>query len=224
MFSFVFMKVLESTPKRYDWGINFFSMGRVDAIKRRITDEYIQNGDTVLDIGCGTGTLAMMMARKGAVVKGIDISKPMLSVARERIDESGLRERVDLMESSIVGLAKHFKDESVDKIVSTLVFSELSSDERQYALAESRRILKKDGLLIIADEVRPESPLKRLLYLVVRWPVAILTYVFVQKILHSVKDLKEDVSRAGFRIVSNRRQFLGAFETIVAKRVNNAGR
>ena len=223
MFSFVFMKVLESTPKRYDWGINFFSMGRVDAIKRRITDEYIQNGDTVLDIGCGTGTLAMMMARKGAVVKGIDISKPMLSVAWERIDESGLRERVDLMESSIVGLAKHFKDESVDKIVSTLVFSELSSDERQYALAESRRILKKDGLLIIADEVRPESPLKRLLYLVVRWPVAILTYVFVQKILHSVKDLKEDVSRAGFRIVSNRRQFLGAFETIVAKRENNAG-
>ena len=223
MFSFVFMKVLESTPKRYDWGINFFSMGRVDAIKRRITDEYIQNGDTVLDIGCGTGTLAMMMARKGAVVKGIDISKPMLSVAWERIDESGLRERVDLMESSIVGLAKHFKDESIDKIVSTLVFSELSSDERQYALAESRRILKKDGLLIIADEVRPESPLKRLLYLVVRWPVAILTYVFVQKILHSVKDLKEDVSRAGFRIVSNRRQFLGAFETIVAKRENNAG-
>ena len=223
MFSFVFMKVLESAPKRYDWGINFFSMGRVDAIKRRITEEYIQNGDTVLDIGCGTGTLAMMMARKGAVVKGIDISKPMLSVARERLDESGLRERVDLMESSIVGLAKHFKDESVDKIVSTLVFSELSSDERQYALAESRRILKKDGLLIIADEVRPESPLKRLLYLVVRWPMAILTYVFVQKILHSVKDLKEDVSRAGFRIVSNRRQFLGAFETIVAKRVNNAG-
>jgi cyclopropane fatty-acyl-phospholipid synthase-like methyltransferase len=127
------------------------------------------------------------------------------------------------MESSIVGLAKHYKDESVDKIVSTLVFSELSSDERRYALAESRRILKKDGLLIIADEVRPESSLNRLLYFVVRWPVAILTYVFVQKIFHSVKDLKEDVSKAGFRIVSNRRQFLGAFETIVAKRVNNVG-
>jgi len=223
MFSFVFMKVLESTPKRYDRGINFFSMGRADAIKRRITDEYIQSGDTVLDIGCGTGTLAIMMARKGARVKGIDISKPMLSVARERIDQSGQRERIDLMEASIVGLAKHFKDESVDKIVSTLVFSELSSDERQYALAESRRILKKDGLLIIADEVRPESPIKRPLYFVVRWPVAVLTFVFVQKIFHSVKDLKEDVSRAGFRIVTNRKQFLDAFETIVAKRANDAG-
>ncbi len=223
MFSFVYMKVLESTPRRYDRGINFFSMGRVDAIKRRITDEYIQNGDAVLDIGCGTGTLAVMMAKKGARVRGIDIAKPMLAVAAEKIDEMGVRERVELMETSIVGLARHFKDESMDKIVSTLVFSELSSDERRYALAESSRILKKDGLLIIADEVRPESFAKRLLYFMVRWPVAIITFLFVQKFFRSVADLKEDINRAGFKIVSNQRQFLGAFETIVAKRVNHAG-
>lgn len=223
MFSFVFMKILESTPRRYDWGINFFSLGRIDAIKRRINDEYIQSGDTVLDIGCGTGTLAVMMAGKGARVRGIDISKPMLTVARERIAAGGLKESVELMETSIVGLAKYFKDESIDKIVSTLVFSELSSDERLYALAESRRILRKDGLLIIADEVRPASVPKRLLYFMVRWPVAVLTFVFVQKTLHSVKDLNEDIREAGFRIVSNQRQFLGAFETIVAKRVNDAG-
>ena len=222
MFSFVFMKILESTPKRYDWGINFFSMGRIDAIKRRITDEYIQSGDTVLDIGCGTGTLAIMMAKKGATVRGIDVSKPMLSVARERIDEMGVRERIDLMETSIVGLAKYFKDESIDKIVSTLVFSELSHDERLYALEESRRILTKNGLLIIADEVRPESALKQFLYFMVKWPVAVLTYLFVQQTFRSVKDLKEDISNAGFRIVSNQRQFLGAFETIVAKRAHNA--
>jgi ubiquinone/menaquinone biosynthesis C-methylase UbiE len=221
MFSFVFMKILESTPKRYDWGISFFSMGRIDSIKRRIVDEHIQSGDTVLDIGCGTGTLAIMMAKKGARVRGIDISKPMLSVARERINEMGLRENVELMETSIVGLARHFKDESVDKIVSTLVFSELSNDERLYALEESRRILKKDGLLIIADEVRPDSFMKRFLYFMIRWPVAIITFMFVQKIFSSVKDLNEDISKAGFSIVSNQKQFLGAFETIVAKRVNN---
>jgi len=223
MFSFVFMKVLESTPTRYDWGINFFSMGRIDAIKRRITDEYIQSGDTVLDIGCGTGTLAIMMAKKGARVRGIDISKPMLAVAGERIDETGVREHVELMETSIVGLARHFEDDSVDKIVSTLAFSELSSDERQYALEESRRILRKDGLLIIADEVRPESVLNRFLYFMVRWPVAVLTFLFVQTTLHSLKGLKEDISKAGFQVVSSQSQFLGAFETIVARRACNDG-
>lgn len=223
MFSFAFMKILESTPRRYDRGINFFSMGRVDAIKRRITDDYIQSGDAVLDIGCGTGTLAVMMAKKGARVRGIDIAKPMLAVANERINEMGLKESVELMETSIVGLARHFKDESMDKIVSTLVFSELSSDERRYALAQSSRILKKDGLLIIADEVRPESFVKRILYFMVRWPVAVITYLFVQKFFRSVTDLKEDINKAGFKIVSSQRQFLGAFETIVAKRVNHAG-
>lgn len=223
MFSFVFMKILESTPTRYDWGINFFSMGRADAIKRRIVDEYIQIGDTVLDIGCGTGTLAAMMAQKGARVRGIDMSRPMLSVARARMDATGLGERVELMESSIVGLARHFQDESVDKIVSTLVFSELSGDERRYALEESRRILKKDGLLIIADEVRPESVPERLLYFMVRWPVALVTFAVVQKTFHSVRGLKEEITGAGFRIVSSRRQFLGAFETIVARRDDHAG-
>jgi demethylmenaquinone methyltransferase/2-methoxy-6-polyprenyl-1,4-benzoquinol methylase len=217
------MKILESTPKRYDWGINFFSMGRVDAIKRKIVDDYIQSNDTVLDIGCGTGTLAIMIAEKGGMVRGIDISKPMLSVARDRINEKGLAKSVELIESSIVGLEKHFKDESVDKIVSTLVFSELSSDERIYALEESRRILRKDGLLIIADEVRPESFLNRILYFMVRWPIAIITFLFVQKIFNSVKNLKEDINNAGFRVVSGQSQFLGAFETIVAKRIDNAG-
>jgi ubiquinone/menaquinone biosynthesis C-methylase UbiE len=212
------MKVLESTPKRYDWGINFFSMGRISGVKQRIVDNYIERDDKVLDIGCGTGTLATMMARKGAMVRGIDISKQMLSIARETIKKMGLEKNISLMETSIVGLKKYFEDESFDKVVSTLVFSELSNDERLYVLEESRRILKKDGLLIIADETRPRSALSRLIYSLVRCPLAILTFIFTQAILHSVKDLEKNISSAGFRIISNQKQFLGAFETIIAQR------
>jgi demethylmenaquinone methyltransferase/2-methoxy-6-polyprenyl-1,4-benzoquinol methylase len=218
MFSFVFMKILESTPERYDWGINLFSLGRITAIKEWIVNNYINKGDRVLDVGCGTGTLAVMMARKGALVKGIDISKQMLSVADGTIKTQGLENHINLMETSIVGLGKYFKDESIDTVISTLVFSELSTDERIYVLEESRRILRGDGLLIIADETRPRSVPGRLIYALVRIPLAVLTFIFTQSIFHSVKDLEKSISNAGFRIISNRKQFLGAFETIIAQK------
>ena len=218
MFSFVFMKILESTPERYDWGINLFSLGRITAIKEWIVNNYIDKGDRVLDVGCGTGTLAIMMARKGALVKGIDISKQMLSVAKGAIKTLGLENSINLRETSIVGLGKYFKDESIDKVISTLVFSELSTDERIYVLEESRRILRENGLLIIADETRPRSVFRRLIYVLVRIPLAILTFIFTQSIFHSVKDLEKSISNAGFRIISNQKQFLGAFETIIAQK------
>ena len=218
MFSFVFMKILESTPERYDWGINLFSLGRITAIKEWIVNNYIDKGDRVLDVGCGTGTLAIMMARKGALVKGTDISKQMLSVAKGAIKTLGLENSINLRETSIVGLGKYFKDESIDKVISTLVFSELSTDERIYVLEESRRILRENGLLIIADETRPRSVFRRLIYALVRIPLAILTFIFTQSIFHSVKDLEKSISNAGFRIISNQKQFLGAFETIIAQK------
>jgi demethylmenaquinone methyltransferase/2-methoxy-6-polyprenyl-1,4-benzoquinol methylase len=212
------MKILESTPQRYDWGINFFSLGRINTIKQRIADNYVEKGDRVLDIGCGTGSLAIMMAKKGAAVRGIDMSEQMLSIARESIKAMGLGNSINLTETSIAGLKKYFKDESLDKVVSTLVFSELSNDERLYVLEESKRILRKNGLLIIADETRPRSIFSRMIYALVRIPVAILTFIFTQAIFHSVKDLEKSIRNAGFRIISNQKQFLGAFETIIAQK------
>ena len=46
-----------------------------------------------------------------------------------------------------------FQDESYDKIVSTLVFSELSGDEQIYALRESKRLLKKQGVYFLKYEL-----------------------------------------------------------------------
>jgi ubiquinone/menaquinone biosynthesis C-methylase UbiE len=218
MFSFVFMKILESTPQRYDWGINFFSLGKITAIKKWIVDNYVEKGDKVLDVGCGTGTLAIMMAKKGALVKGIDISSPMLSIARGAIQAMELENSIILRETGIVGLKKYFEDESIDKIISTLVFSELSKEERLYVLEESRRILRKNGLLIIADETRPRPALRRLIYALVRIPLAVLTFIFTQSIFHSVRDLEKSISDAGFRVISNQKEFLGAFETIIAQK------
>ena len=84
MLSYIFMKVLESRPQRYDWGIRLLTCGHADRVKQDIVADYIRPGMHVLDVGCGTGQLAVKAARAGAVVTGLDISEGMLAVARRR--------------------------------------------------------------------------------------------------------------------------------------------
>jgi len=80
----IFMKVLESSPSRYDRGIRILTFGKDFEIKKKIVSDYVSKGDYVLDVGVGTGTLAVLCARKGAYVFGFDVSSKMLEVAREK--------------------------------------------------------------------------------------------------------------------------------------------
>ena len=57
--SFVYMKILESRPERYDIGMGLLTLGSLTKIKERIA-EHTQSGNKVLDLGCGTGTLGQM--------------------------------------------------------------------------------------------------------------------------------------------------------------------
>ncbi|MFQ5421808.1 MAG: methyltransferase domain-containing protein, partial [Anaerolineae bacterium] len=81
----VFMKWLETTPGNYDRGIQLLTLGRLQPLKERIAADYIPVGagtaPRVLEIGCGTGTLAVLMAGRGAHVTGIDLSPIMLAEA-----------------------------------------------------------------------------------------------------------------------------------------------
>jgi len=64
--AYVFMKLLESSPSRYDAGMEILTLGEDKAIKGMIAAEMISPGDRVLDLGCGTGTLAILCAKRGA--------------------------------------------------------------------------------------------------------------------------------------------------------------
>ncbi len=59
----VFMKWLETSPKDYDRGIQWLTLGKLRRINEIIVRDYIRPGISVLEIGCGTGTLAQMMAQ-----------------------------------------------------------------------------------------------------------------------------------------------------------------
>lgn len=51
----------------------------------------LTGGERVLDVGCGTGNAALVAARAGARVTGLDSSPRLLEVARERVPEVDLR-------------------------------------------------------------------------------------------------------------------------------------
>ena len=80
----------------------------------------VRSGDQVLDCGAGTGTTGLLAAHKvgsnGRVIM-LDMSEGMLAVAREKVEQAGLQDRVDLKTGDMLQLP--FEDNSFDVVLST---------------------------------------------------------------------------------------------------------
>jgi ubiquinone/menaquinone biosynthesis C-methylase UbiE len=213
--SYIYMKILESQPERYDRGIALMSLGGADRCKKKLVDQNVRPGLEVLEIGCGTGTMAILAARGGAEVLGFDVSGAMLEVARRKIDTSGMSDRIRIEEMGVSGMDK-LADDRFDLVVSTLVFSELSRDERLYALRHAHRVLRPGGRLAIADEVKPRTLARRLAHGAVRIPLLVATFALTQTTTSAVDGLAALVSEAGFRVESEERSSLDSFAYLVA--------
>jgi ubiquinone/menaquinone biosynthesis C-methylase UbiE len=195
----VFMKWLETSPKDYDRGIQLLTLGKIQRIKQSIANNYVRQGMRVLEIGCGTGTLTALMAARGAQVSGIDSAPAMLAEAEKKVAAEGLAERVTLkyMDAALVG--ERFPPASFDLVVSTLVFSELSSDEQRYVLEACASLLAPGGRLLIADEVIPSGALRRLLFTLVRLPLVLLTWLLTRTTTNALRGFDSQLNQTGFQ-------------------------
>ena len=193
------MKWLETSPKDYDRGIQLLTLGKIQQIKEKIANNYIREGMRVLEIGCGTGMLTSMMASRGAIVTGIDAAPAMLAEAEKKVAAEGLADRVTLkyMDASLVG--ERFSPASFDLIVSTLVFSELPPDEQRLVLEACEKLLAPGGRLLIADEVIPTGVLRRLLFYLVRLPLALLTWLLTRTTTTALRNFDSLLAQTGFQ-------------------------
>lgn len=116
----------------------------------------IRPGDQVLDVGCGTGTLALEVQRRvgraGRVV-GIDPSSEQ--IARARAKAAWRNVPISFQIGVIEQLA--FPDQTFDVVLSTLMMHHLPADLRRQGLAEIARVLKPGGRLVIADFQRKQA-------------------------------------------------------------------
>lgn len=216
MFSYVFMKLLERRPTSYDRRMEIASRGRVRAAKGAVAAE-VSSGQQVLEIGCGTGELGAMMCARGASVEGFDLSPSMVEVARRRIAAEGLDPQMTVRQMGVDGMDE-LPGARYDVVVATLVLSELSDDERRFALRNAARVLRPGGRLVVADEARPRSPGRRALHAAVRAPMVAATYLVSRSSTHPLCDLAAEVDAVGLSVQREERSHGDAFLVLVAEK------
>ncbi|HET9075661.1 MAG TPA: methyltransferase domain-containing protein [Acidimicrobiales bacterium] len=139
------------------WLFDTFAMrGRIGQLRRRVVDTAgIGAGRRLLDVGCGTGTLAILAARLGgphARVSGIDPAPRQIARARAKARRAGLE--IDFRQGVIEALP--FDDATVDAVTSTLMMHHLPDDLKAKGLAEIGRVLRPGGRVVIADFARSD--------------------------------------------------------------------
>jgi ubiquinone/menaquinone biosynthesis C-methylase UbiE len=133
---------------QYDLLVKVAMLGREGRMRERMLDlARIAPGESVLDVGCGTGTLAIAAKRRvgdAGRVDGVDASPEMIQRAVKRA-HSGASFRVAHAESL------PFETSHFDVVLSTVMLHHLRRDVRAQAIQEMRRVLKPGGRILIVD-------------------------------------------------------------------------
>lgn len=151
-----------ATPRRrtyipaanYDWLLPLYDvlaklMGS-EAAHRQLADRAeIEPGHHILDIGCGTGNLTLLIKRlqPQAVVVGLDPDPKALLRARRKAEERGIALQLDRGFSDELPYA----DSSFDRVLSAFMLHHLALDTKTKTLREVRRVLRSGGAFYALD-------------------------------------------------------------------------
>ncbi len=136
----------------YDVLTWLLTLGRERRFRERlIAPVRLQPGESVLDVGCGTGTLALVAKRQvgNGAVAGIDASPEMIQRARHKAGRASLQLKFEVASAD----ALPFPDGSFDVVLCTVTLHHLRRSMRSAAVAEMRRVLKPSGRVLLADFV-----------------------------------------------------------------------
>lgn len=119
----------------------------------------VSAGHRVLDIGCGTGALTILLKRHhpDAAIVGLDPDPKALTVARAKAERAGLS--IEFVEGFADRLT--FADGTFDRVFSSLMLHHLDAHTKIAALREVKRVLTPDGSLHVLDFGPPRSALTR---------------------------------------------------------------
>ena len=144
-------------PRLYDWLVRAHTFGDEGKFRREILQvSPLRPGETVLDVGCGTGSLLIEAARllgSGSVLYGVEPSREMLAHASRKA-------RQHIPETNFVqGSADQipFPDASFDVVFCTMVLHHLPAAMQIAAIREMSRVVRPGGRLVIVDMQQPRT-------------------------------------------------------------------
>lgn len=147
--------VLHAHARYYDLACRLLAFGRGGSVHARLVAlAGLCAGERVLDVGCGTGTLALAAkARVGASgsVHGIDASATMIERARAKARRRSMPIAFQLASVEVLP----FADGSLDVVFSTLMLHHLPRPLRRRCASEMARVLRPGGRALVADFQQP---------------------------------------------------------------------
>jgi SAM-dependent methyltransferase len=157
---------------KYDWLTALYDpllrwTLRETTFKRRLVEQAgIGSFHRTLDLGCGTGTLTLLIKQEypETEVVGLDGDPKILGLARAKAAKADL----DITLDQRVASQLQYADNSFDRVLSSLLFHHLSQDHKLGALQEVFRVLRPSGELHVADWGKPHNGLMRVAFLLVQ--------------------------------------------------------
>lgn len=193
----------------YDPLVSLLTLGQRARLRREtVALAQIGPGERVLEVGCGTGDVALAAARQAGpagAVYGIDPAPEMIAVARAKALRAG--HPIDFRVGVIEALG--FADASVDVVLSSLMMHHLPGDLKRRGLAEVARVLRPGGRLLIVDVRRPTTLAAR----------ALAALVLHGSAPESVEDLPDLLSAAGFVQLRAGSLYFGTLGYLLGQRV-----
>ncbi len=153
-------KMFDAVSYNYDFLNRILTFGLDIGWRKKVVKIIsLNNATTILDIATGTGDLAIMLSKiKDAKIIGLDISKGMLDVAKEKVAKKQLNNKIELVLGDSEKL--DFKDASFDAI--TVGFGVRNFENLDKGLKEILRVLKPNGVLVVLETSQPSKfPIKQ---------------------------------------------------------------
>jgi SAM-dependent methyltransferase len=155
------MKILEKQPETYDK--EFYRLFPESKMIYETIIEKIDKIGRILEIGCGTGQLAIQLAKKGLDVVAVDISSDMITFAMGNAKKEKVE--INFIERDFISF-KTFQEivelGPFDFIISTFVLSEFTPLKQRLFIKQANQLLKETGTLFISAESFPSSLLRRI--------------------------------------------------------------
>ena len=156
-------KIFDEVARHYDWLNTLFSLG-IHKLWRKKLAEQLRGAEYNLDIATGTAEVAIEVAKKHPATKtvGIDPSMNMLRIAKKKIEDLDLGEKIALVSAAAENLP--FAEKQFDS--ATIAFGIRNTVDYELSLKEIRRVLRENGKLLILEFAIPRNPVFKPLYMV----------------------------------------------------------